>query len=215
MKEQKTKSKKRVVYYLLLAVCVLVLAVATVLTVYFVTRGNDIVVDNPPDDIAKPGDDDNKPSVTPPSDDDKPTGGEATKYVSPVNAAYTAEYNTVYANETLGWYYRHCALDFAAAQGTKVCAMSAGKVQEVSLSQETGNYIVIDHGNGLLSCYRFVEPKEGLKAGDSVEAGAEIGTVAASYGSEAKDGEHLHFEVQQNGKYVDPTTLIDAVLAEK
>lgn len=210
MKEQHTKSKKRVVYYLLLAACVLILAAATVLTVYFVTNGNN-VIDNPntPDNPVTPDNPDN------PDDPNKPTGGEAAVFVAPVNASYTAEYNTIYANETLGWFYRHYALDFAADEGEKVCAMTDGTVSEVSLSQETGNYILIDHGDGLVSCYRFVEPKKGLKAGDKVKAGDEIGTVAASYGSESKDGAHLHFEVTKNGVCVDPTTYIDAVLSEK
>lgn len=211
MKEQKTKSKKRVVYYLLLAACVLVLAAATVLTVYFVTDGNNVVKnpDNP--DVPVTPDDPNKPT----DPDDKPTGGDAVKYVTPVNAAYTLGYNAVYANDTLGWVYRHYALDFAAQEGENVSAMTDGTVTEISLSKETGNYILVDHGKGLVSCYRFVEPKEGLKAGDKVKAGDFIGTVAANYGSEAHSGAHLHFEVKQDGKFVDPTTLIDAVLEEK
>lgn len=211
MKEQKTKSKKRVVYYLLLAACVLVLAAATVLTVYFVTDGNNVVKnpDNP--DVPVTPDDPNEPD----DPDDKPTGGDAVKYVTPVNAAYTLGYNTVYANDTLGWFYRHYALDFAAQEGENVSAMTDGTVTEISLSKETGNYILVDHGKGLVSCYRFVEPKEGLKAGDKVKAGDSIGTVAANYGSEAHSGAHLHFEVKKDGKFVDPTTLIDAVLEEK
>lgn len=211
MKEQKTKSKKRVVYYLLLAACVLVLAAATVLTVYFVTDGNNVVKnpDNP--DVPVTPDDPNEPD----DPDDKPTGGDAVTYVTPVNAAYTLGYNAVYANDTLGWFYRHYALDFAAQEGENVSAMTDGTVTEISLSKETGNYILVDHGKGLVSCYRFVEPKEGLKAGDKVKAGDFIGTVAANYGSEAHSGAHLHFEVKKDGKFVDPTTLIDAVLEEK
>ncbi len=213
MKEQQTKSKKRIVYYFLLAACVLILAAATVLTVYFVTNG---------DNVVKNPDDQNTP-VTPPDDKDpdgdkdpdKPTGGEATKYVTPVNAAYTLGYNEIYSNGTLGWHYRHYALDFAAEQGTEVCAMTAGTIKQISLSKETGNYILIEHAEGLTSCYRFVEPAEGLKEGAKVEAGDKIGTVAESYGSEAKDGAHLHFEVAKNGKLVDPTTYIEAVLEEK
>ena len=214
MKEQQTKSKKRIVYYFLLAACVLILAAATVLTVYFVTNG---------DNVVKNPDDQNTP-VMPPDDkdpddgkdpDDKPTGGEATKYVTPVNAAYTLGYNEIYSNGTLGWHYRHYALDFAAEQGTQVCAMTAGTVKEISLSKETGNYILVDHGEGLVSLYRFVEPEEGLKEGDKVDAGTQIGKVAESYGIESKDGAHMHFEILKNGKNVDPTTYIDAVLEEK
>ena len=68
----------------------------------------------------------------------------------------------------------------------------------------SGTEIVVDHGNGLKTLYRFVEAKEGLKAGDSVEKGDVIATVAEANGDEYKDGAHLHFEILENGKKVDP-----------
>lgn len=212
MKEQKTKSKKRIVYYILLAACVLLLSAATVLTVYFVTNGtnNDIVVEKPDDN--KP--DDNKPDDKP-NPPDEPTGGDVDVFVTPVDASYTMEYSSIFSNGTLGWYYRHYALDFAAEEGVSVHAMTAGKIKEISLSKETGNYITIDHGNGLVSVYRFVEPGDTLKVGNEVKAGDTIGTVAACYGSEASEGTHLHFEVTKDGKNVDPTQYIEAVLEEK
>jgi murein DD-endopeptidase MepM/ murein hydrolase activator NlpD len=37
-----------------------------------------------------------------------------------------------------------------------------------------------------------------------VEKGDQIATVAEASGNEYKDGAHLHFEVLQNGKSVDP-----------
>lgn len=215
MKEEKSKSKKRL-YYILLAVVVLLLAAATVLTVFFVTgSGNEVLEkpdDNPP--VEQPPKEDDKPTTPP---DDKPTtGDDVVVFTAPVaGGRYTMEYNAVYANSALGWWYRHTALDFAAAEGESVVAMSDGKIKEISLCENTGNYILIDHGNGLESYYRFVEPVENLKVGDTVKSGAKIATVAKAYGSESGEGTHLHLEVLKDGKNVDPTGYFDAVLEEK
>ena len=67
-----------------------------------------------------------------------------------------------------------------------------------------GTEIVVDHGNGLKTVYRFVTEAEGLKVGDEVEKGEVIATIAEANGNEYKDGAHLHFEVLQDGKHVDP-----------
>jgi len=217
MKEEKAKSKKKLLYYVILGISVLLIAAATVLTVYFVSGRTDDVLDNPsienPDD-KQPGDetpDDNKP-------DDKPTGGDAEepKYVAPLaSVKYTLAYGEIYTNETVGWIYRHNALDFSAEVGAEVYAMADGEVTEVSYNDKTGNYIVVDHGNGLKSLYRFVEPTKGLGKGATVKKGQVIASVAEAYGSEFKDGPHLHFEVSLNGKAVNPVDYFEAVLEEK
>ena len=203
MKEAKTKSKKRLVYYLVLAVSVLLLVAATVLTVYFVTNGSGNVLEE-------------KPPVEDPDDPDEPSGGDTVNFVSPIeNAACKVEYGTIYSNETLGWYYRHKAVDFSAEEGTAVRSMSKGKIESISYSEETGNIIVIDHGDNLRSYYRFIEPAGGLKVGDSVTMGQTIGSVAAAYGTERFDGAHLHLEVMLGKAYVDPTAYFDYTITDK
>ena len=67
----------------------------------------------------------------------------------------------------------------------------------------------------MTSLYRFVEPVEGLGVKQKVKKGEVIGKVAKAYGSEYKDGTHLHFEVAKDGKNVDPTKYIKATLIEK
>ena len=56
-----------------------------------------------------------------------------------------------------------------------------------------------------LLAIRFVTEKEGLTVGQTVKKGDVIATVAEPTGNEYKDGAHLHFEVLENGKSVDPT----------
>lgn len=232
MKEEKAKSKKRLLYYVILGISVLLIAAATVLTVYFVSGRTDNVIDNPSIDnpgVDDPGKDPNKPdNPDNPDNPDKPDnpdnpdnpvgGGDVTepKYVAPLaTVKYSLPYNEIYTNETVGWIYRHKALDFAAEVGTEVYAMADGEVETVSYNDKTGNYIVVDHGNGLKTLYRFVEPTKGLGKGASVKKGQLIATVAEAYGSEFKDGPHLHFEVSVNGKAVNPTDYFEAVLEEK
>lgn len=218
MKQENAKSKKKLIYYVTLAISAVLLIVATVLTVYFVAGGNNEVVERPP--VITPPDDnppnDDKPSVTPPDDNpNQPTGGEGTKFVTPV--AYTAlsDYNAIYASATTGFIYRHKAVDFNAEEGAEVCSMADGTVLEISMNDKTGNYIKVDHGDGLITLYRFVEPAEGLTVGKAVKKGETIASVAAAYGSEAKDGTHLHLEVFLNGNPADPANYIEIVNAEK
>ena len=218
MKEEKTKSKKRILYYCILTISVLLLAAAIVLTVYFVTDKGGEVLDNPnnPNEPVEP---DNPTKPTEPDEPDDPTGGDnvdPNPYVAPISVAkYSMEYGEIYKNKTIGWIYRHKAIDFTVEAGTEVCAMAEGTVSKVSYSKELGNLITIDHGNGLQSCYSYVEPVAGLGVGQTVQKGEKIGTVAEEYGSEYKDGAHLHFEVKEGKKPVNPTKYIQAYLEEK
>ena len=112
-----------------------------------------------------------------------------------------------YHNQTLNCYYEHTGLDFSAEAGTEVMAVAAGKIESIYKDDLLlGTEIVIDHGDGLKSVYRFVNEAEGLSVGDSVERGEVIATVADAIGNEYKDGAHLHFEITESGKIVDPTT---------
>ncbi len=224
MKEENTKPKKRLLYYIVLSVCVLLLIAATVLTVYFLTTGSGQNLDLPSsgDDIGgntgnNEGDNNENKDPDEGKEPSTPSGGEdAVRFVSPIEgASYTVEYNVIYANETLGWIYRHKAVDFNAKAGTEVKCMADGKVESISYSEETGNLVIVDHGDGLKTIYRFVEPDSTLKEGASVKKGEKLGVVAAAYGIERKDGEHLHLEVELNGDPADPTEYLGSVLEEK
>lgn len=211
MKEEKTK-KRKVLYYLVLAISACLLTAATVLTVYFVTDdGSNMLESKPPvQDVVTPPSDENKP------DADKPAGGgEVATYVTPVAYDSVSSYNEIYNSKTTGFIYRHDGVDFSAKEGEKVAAIADGTIETISLSAKTGNLIVINHGNGIKGYYRFVEPVSTLKEGAKVTKGQCFATVAAAYGSEAKDGTHLHLEMRANGKTVDPATYLDIKYAEK
>ncbi len=212
MKEEKTKSKKKLIYYLVLAVSVLLLIAATVLTVYFVAGDSGSTLEAPP--VTDPNEPDEPGGVTP-VEPDQPSTGETVRFIAPLDGAVSSEYAAIYNNKVLRWYYRHKALDFVAEEGEDVVAICDGVVEKIYERPQTGNYVVIDHGDNLKSVYRFIEIEKTLRVGDSVKQGTKLGTVAAAYGIEKADGTHLHLEMQKNGKNVNPLDYIDAVLDEK
>jgi len=84
-------------------------------------------------------------------------------------------------------------------------AYKTGKVVEVNPNANLpGGSIMIDHGEGLQTRYVHVTPKDGLKPGDTVYGGQEIGRLH-QYFSGGREETHLHFEVYRDGSLVDPT----------
>ena len=206
MKEEKTK-KRKLLYYLVLAISVLLLTAATVLTVYFVSEDSGNIAEEPPQGTPVEPDE--------PKEPDGPTGGETVTFCLPVEYEDVTVYNKIYRSATTGFIYRHQGVDFVAAEGTKVVAIADGTVTQISLSQRNGNLVTIDHGDGVMSYYKFVEPSSALKVGMQVTKGQTFATVAAAYGPEAKDGTHLHFEMTVNKVLADPASYLDIQDEEK
>ena len=129
--------------------------------------------------------------------------------ISPVAAVTVGNDYGFHQSQTLGWYYVHEGVDFTAAAGTEVLAADDGVVESVYKDDLLlGTEIVLSHGNGLKTLYRFVTEMDGLTVGKTVKKGDVIATVAEPTGNEYKDGAHLHFEVMENGKSVDPTKYL-------
>ena len=153
-------------------------------------------------------DENNPPEVNGSADDpnqNEPVGTLPEGMVVPVASASILNDYGFYHNTTLNIYYEHEGLDFTAAAGTEVLAAESGVIESIYKEDILlGTEIVIDHGNGLKTVYRFVTEAEGLKVGDEVEKGDVIATIAEANGNEYKDGAHLHFEILQDGKNVDP-----------
>ena len=139
----------------------------------------------------------------------KPVDGEAEGMVMPLaNVSVSNDYGFWY-NQTLNCYYEHQGMDFVAEVGTEVLAVESGVIESIYKEDILcGTEIVVNHGNGLKSVYRFVEEAAGLKVGDSVSKGQMIAKVAEANGEEYKDGAHLHFELKKNGVNIDPATQL-------
>ncbi|MBQ7914152.1 MAG: leucine-rich repeat protein, partial [Clostridia bacterium] len=130
--------------------------------------------------------------------------------ISPVeNVAILTDYG-LFHNETTGSYYDHKGLDFAAEVGTEVYAIFSGTVNNIYKADIlNGTEVIISCDNGYTLVYRFVEEAPGLEAGQTVVKGQVIATVAEATGNEYKLGSHLHFEILSDGKYIDPTTVLN------
>ncbi len=210
--KEKTTNKRKPLYYAILAVSALLLTAAIVLTVYFVTGGGNEIADVGPSSPAQPTDPTGPVEPSNPSEPDQPSGGDAF-FCNPVSDLTVSNGFGFYQNVTLNWFYDHEGVDVSAAEGTSVAAMAKGTVLSVSTDETTGTSVVLDHGDGLFTAYRYVNPVNGLKVGDVVAKGATIATVAAATGKEYKEGPHLHLEVFVDGVNVDPSAYL--TLSEK
>jgi murein DD-endopeptidase MepM/ murein hydrolase activator NlpD len=96
----------------------------------------------------------------------------------------------------------HTGVDIAGynCNGSKVVAAADGVVIVSKYNTAYGNYIVIDHGGGITTLYAH-SSRLVAKVGDKVKAGQEIMKVGTTGYS---TGPHLHFEVRENGNYVNP-----------
>lgn len=99
--------------------------------------------------------------------------------------------------------YEHLGVDIAMPRGTPVKATAAGKVTQLKrsdLEAGYGNYIEIDHGNGITTRYAHLD-EISVRYGAKVAKGDVVGTVGSSGGSVAP---HIHYEILRDGKNVDP-----------
>jgi murein DD-endopeptidase MepM/ murein hydrolase activator NlpD len=99
----------------------------------------------------------------------------------------------------------HAGLDLRGAMGTPVGAAAEGVVTRAEMAGTYGNLVVIKHPDGLETRYAHLSAIE-VRKGDTVTAGQEVGKVGSTGHS---TGPHLHFEVRQDGKPIDPKPLLD------
>ncbi|MBQ7132228.1 MAG: peptidoglycan DD-metalloendopeptidase family protein [Oscillospiraceae bacterium] len=138
----------------------------------------------------------------------------------PVQYAYypTSEYTGAIENLGTGTFIRPCTtgyvscyfsswhhgVDIATDYGTPIYAADDGTVIVSGWHYSYGNYVMIDHGNGYVTLYAHASAL-------NVEAGAQVtqGTKIAEIGSTGNsNGNHVHFEVRQNGAYTNPLNYI-------
>jgi len=100
----------------------------------------------------------------------------------------------------------HSGIDFRAAYGQTVKSTAAGKVVKAGRFGGYGNMVEIDHGNGFST--RFAHLSRVLvRDGQQVVAGAVVGEAGSSGRS---TGSHLHYEVREHGRAVNPVNFLKA-----
>ena len=100
----------------------------------------------------------------------------------------------------------HAAIDIPGESGTPILAAADGTVRETGFDAEKGNYLILDHGEGLTTLYAqcreiLVTEGQSVAAGDTV---AKMGSTGRS------TGPHPHFAVLQDGVEQPPLPYFDA-----
>lgn len=213
MKEENQKTRvfgKRTYLYIAFGAAALLLAVIVVIaSIALANRGNGQL--SVPPDIVTPDEGNGGNDKPVQGGGNQEVDGKTEEFFAPVANVSALHGYGFYHNQTLNNYYVHTGIDYSCQEGAEVFAAQSGTVESVESEDIlVGGRVVIDHGNGVKTVYEFVQAKEGLKAGDKVNRGDTIATVAAATGNEYKDGSHLHFEVRENGKAVDPSKYYTA-----
>lgn len=94
----------------------------------------------------------------------------------------------------------HSGLDMAAPGGSPILAAADGVVVAATYESSMGNYVMINHGDGLYTIYMHASALY-VSSGQEVSAGDQIAAVGSTGNS---TGPHLHFSVRLNGSYVSP-----------
>ena len=110
---------------------------------------------------------------------------------------------------TTGVWQTHNGIDIAASLGDEVYAMDTGIVESVEEDPLWGVCVTIDHRNGIFSRYCNLNAGVTVTAGDQVTNHTVIGAVGDTADVESALETHLHFELLQGDKYIDPVDYIE------
>lgn len=127
------------------------------------------------------------------------------------SAPVEAETSDVYGSQRIfnGEAQRpHWGLDYRVHTGTPVEAMNSGTVLMARFLYYEGNFVVIDHGQGLMTLYLHLSELK-VKEGDAIKRGEVIGL---SGGTGRATGPHLDVRVRWQGTYLDPARLLQLPL---
>jgi murein DD-endopeptidase MepM/ murein hydrolase activator NlpD len=111
-----------------------------------------------------------------------------------------------YESRGLSWY--HAGADLVASTGTPVKPIMAGIIKEVNFGNfGYGNHVIITHAGNLESLYAHLS-KISVEKGQKVFLDTVIGEVGSTGFS---TGPHLHLEIRQNEKLLNPGDLVPGV----
>jgi murein DD-endopeptidase MepM/ murein hydrolase activator NlpD len=128
-----------------------------------------------------------------------PSRGDGT-FVWPTNGGYVS------SQQGYRWNKMHKGIDIARPSNYMIKAADNGVV--VSAGYDNGGYgnkIIIDHQNGYRTMYAHLASIT-VNVGQTVSRGSQIGVMGSTGNS---TGVHLHFEVYQNGKLINPMSKLN------
>ncbi|WP_285712419.1 M23 family metallopeptidase [Erythrobacter oryzae] len=103
----------------------------------------------------------------------------------------------------LGYNRMHAGIDFKAAYGTPIVAVSDGKVSAAGRAGGCGIAVRLEHGGGLSTRYCHMS-RMAVAPGMSVRRGQVIGYVGSTGLS---TGAHLHYEMYRGGRVINPSSV--------
>ena len=110
----------------------------------------------------------------------------------------------------LGYTRMHAGIDFAAAYGSPIYAVTDGVISYAGRHGGHGNYVRIEHGGGMATGYAHMS-RIAASPGQRVRQGQVIGYVGSTGLS---TGPHLHYEVYRNGATVNPNSVTFTTTAQ-
>lgn len=128
-------------------------------------------------------------------------GGSTLQWPLPGHTYISCHFGEVDAFGNAG----HRGTDIPAPEGTPILAAHSGTVLVNGWNDSYGNQVLLDNGAGLSTRYAHMTATA-VTAGETVTAGQVIGYVGSTGDS---TGNHLHFEVMQNGVRIDPLEAVN------
>lgn len=122
--------------------------------------------------------------------------------LAPVPGAVTSNFG-MRRHPILGYNRMHAGVDFKAAYGTPIVAVSDGRVSSAGRSGGCGIQVRLEHGGGLSTRYCHMS-RMAVTPGMSVRRGQVIGYVGSTGLS---TGPHLHYEMYRGGRVINPATV--------
>lgn len=117
----------------------------------------------------------------------------------PVSGLITGNFG-MRLHPVIGELKHHNGIDIAAKLGTPITAVQDGVVVRATYSPTFGKIVELDHGNNKVTRYAHADTIQ-VKVGDYVVKGSQIATVGSTG---LATGPHIHFEVLQHGRPVNP-----------
>ena len=130
-------------------------------------------------------------------------GQQRTGLIMPVIGGHITSGFGMRRHPLLGYSRLHAGIDFGAAYGSPIYAVSDGTVSFAGWHGGHGNFVKLEHGSGFGTGYGHMS-RIAVSPGSHVRAGQVIGYVGSTGLS---TGPHLHYELYRSGAPVNPMTV--------
>ncbi len=122
---------------------------------------------------------------------------ENCSFIEPAVGVLTSSFGIRYGRQ-------HNGIDIGGKNGSEILASESGVVICSEWVNGYGNYIIIEHKNNYKTAYAHCDSFKVAK-GDLVKKGQVIALMGSTGNS---TGPHLHFEIIENGEYLNPLNYV-------